>query len=67
MPWHRSGLQPRRRKLAVSIVGVMIEWCQKDTEALKATYQELQRHSAGRKARICGTVENLTDVGEAAG
>jgi hypothetical protein len=32
-------------------------WFPKDDQGLKAAYTEIQRHKAGRKARIGGTAE----------
>jgi hypothetical protein len=34
-------------------------WFAKDEQGLKAAYCEVQRHKAGRSARLAGTVERL--------
>jgi hypothetical protein len=34
-------------------------WFPKDEQGLKAAYTEVQRHKAGRKARIAGGVEKI--------
>lgn len=40
-----------------TVVAVEIWWFQKDLPKAKASYAELQRHKAGRKARLSGTYE----------
>lgn len=39
------------------VIGVEMWWFQKDLPKAKESYAELQKHKAGRKARINGTVE----------
>lgn len=39
------------------VIGVEMWWFQKDLPEAKESYAELQKHKAGRKARINGTVE----------
>jgi hypothetical protein len=39
------------------ITKVRMVWFPKDDQGLKAAYTEIQRHKAGRKARIGGTAE----------
>jgi hypothetical protein len=47
-------------KTGRSITGIRLSWSKKDKEALEQTYQELQRHRAGRKARMTRQVEAST-------
>jgi hypothetical protein len=42
-----------------SITKVRMIWFPKDEQGLKAAYTEVQRHKAGRKARIAGGVEKI--------
>ena len=42
------------------VTGVLIGWGAKDIEGRKAAYAELQRPRVGRKARITGTVEEMS-------
>ena len=41
------------------VVSFIMGWETKSEEQLKAAYQEMQRHSAGRKARTSGTTEHV--------
>lgn len=41
------------------VTAVTLGWAKKSPEELKEAYQELQRHSSGRKARINGSVTTL--------
>ena len=41
------------------VVSFIMGWETKSEEQLKAAYQEMQRHSAGRKARASGTTEHV--------
>jgi plasmid replication initiation protein len=41
------------------VVKLRLSWFPKDEQGLKAAYCEVQKHKAGRKARIGGTVERL--------
>jgi hypothetical protein len=43
-----------------AITKVRMIWFPKDEQGLKAAYTEVQRHKAGRKARIAGGVERIT-------
>jgi hypothetical protein len=52
-------------KTGRSITSIRLSWSKKDAEALERTYQELQRHRAGRKARMTRRVE--TSAGEDSG
>lgn len=47
-------------KTGRAVTGVRINWWQKSEDELKAAYSELQRSRVGRKARIDGTVEELS-------
>jgi hypothetical protein len=40
-----------------SITGYRLHWMKKDEEGMKRAYDELQRHKAGRRSRLAGTVE----------
>jgi hypothetical protein len=40
-----------------AVIGIKLSWFPKDLEGLQARFDELQRHKAGRKARISGKVE----------
>ena len=42
-----------------SITKVRMIWFPKDEQGLRAAYTEIQRHKAGRSARLAGTVERL--------
>src|SRR4051812_124092 len=44
---------------AVEEVKLRLIWFAKDEQGLKAAYCEVQRHKAGRSARLAGTVERL--------
>lgn len=46
-------------KIGRQHTGVSFAWCRKDEDELKAAFAELQKHKAGRKARITGTVERV--------
>jgi hypothetical protein len=41
------------------VVKLRLIWFAKDEQGLKAAYTEVQRHKAGRSARLAGTVERL--------
>jgi hypothetical protein len=41
------------------VVKLRLMWFAKDEQGLKAAYGEVQRHKAGRSARLAGTVERL--------
>lgn len=41
------------------VAGVHVGWWQKEDEELRETFTEIKRHSAGRKARLTGTVETI--------
>lgn len=41
------------------VSGVHVGWWQKEDEELRETFMEVARHSAGRKARLSGTVETI--------
>ena len=42
---------------------IRLSWFPKDEAGLKSAYAELQRHRAGRKARINGTAEDTLPPG----
>lgn len=42
------------------VTGVLVGWEAKDIDARKAAYTELQRSRVGRRARITGTVEDIS-------
>ncbi len=48
-------------KTGRKVKGVHVGWWQKDITELKACFAELQRHKSGRRARIEGKVEKITD------
>lgn len=48
-------------KIGRRVTGVVIGWQAKDLDGKRAAYAELQRSRIGRKARISGTVEALSD------
>jgi hypothetical protein len=50
------------QKSGRSVVGYRLSWFKKDEAGLKAAFTELQRHKAGRKARINGSVEEVADT-----
>jgi plasmid replication initiation protein len=49
------------QKTGRRVTGVLIGWGAKDIEGRKEAYAELQRPRVGRKARITGSVEELSD------
>lgn len=49
-----------------SVGKIKLRWFPKTEESLKAAHEELQRHKAGRKARITGTVEAVSGQQELA-
>ena len=53
--WSRSMPIRHGRK----VVKLRLIWFAKDEQGLKAAYCEVQRHKAGRSARLAGTVERL--------
>lgn len=54
---YRVSLEPV--KAGRTVVAVKLAWAKKSPDELMAVYQELQRHSSGRKARITGKVDGL--------
>jgi hypothetical protein len=48
-------------KTGRTVTGYRVHWVKKDEAGLKAAYAELQRHKAGRKARITGLAETIAD------
>jgi len=42
------------------VTGILVGWEAKDIDARKAAYTELQRSRVGRRARITGTVEDIS-------
>lgn len=47
-------------KLGRRVTGVLMGWGVKDIEGRKAVFEELRRPKVGRKARISGTVEEIS-------
>jgi hypothetical protein len=43
------------------VASIKVGWWQKDSEALRAASDELQRSKVGRRARLSGTVEHVAD------
>ncbi len=52
------------RKHGRKVASITVEWWQKELPDLKEAFDEVRRHSTGRKSRINGTVESLTDYME---
>src|SRR3954453_9957794 len=53
------------KKSGRAYVAFKLYWVRKDEAGLQAAYEELQRHRAGRKARIAGKAETIKqDVGK---
>jgi Initiator Rep protein, WH2/Initiator Replication protein, WH1 len=48
-------------KKGKKVVQIRIGWWAKDTDALQAASKEMQRSKVGRKARLSGMVEHVTD------
>jgi hypothetical protein len=48
------------KKQGKKVVRVTVLWMPKDSEALEAATAEMQRSRIGRRARISGTVQNVT-------
>lgn len=46
-------------KTGRAVTDIRLKWYKKEGDELRAAYEELRRHSAGRKARISGTVEDV--------
>lgn len=44
------------------VVGVRLSWWAKEEDELKAAHRELQSSKIGRRARLTGTVENITEM-----
>lgn len=44
------------------VTGVRVGWWQKQPHEMAAVIAELGRHSAGRRARLTGTVENVAEI-----
>ncbi|MEM9358779.1 MAG: replication initiation protein [Pseudomonadota bacterium] len=55
------GVQLVPLKTGRAVTGIRLHWHQKSEEELKAAYQELMRHRAGRQARIDGRAETIAD------
>lgn len=55
------GVQVEPRKTGRKVTHVRLFWHQKDVDALKEAYAELQRPRVGRKARLSGQVEAVID------
>jgi hypothetical protein len=45
-----------------SVTGYRLQWVKKDQEGLKRAYAELQKHKAGRRSRLMGTVDMTLPV-----
>ncbi|WP_299211985.1 replication initiation protein [uncultured Tateyamaria sp.] len=55
------GCQVQPVKAGRKVIGVRVYWHQKDVDALKAAYQELQRHKTGRRARLHEDAETVIE------
>lgn len=55
------GVQIMPTKTGRKVTGCLVGWWLKDEEELRNAFTELQRHRAGRKARIEGTVEDIME------
>jgi hypothetical protein len=58
-PFNLSALPIKQGK---KVTGVRLSWWKKDSAALAAAYEEINRPKAGRKARISGTVEHMVSA-----
>jgi Initiator Replication protein len=56
------GVMVRPVKTGRRMTGVKIAWWMKSYDELRRAFAEVRRHSAGRKARIAGTVPTLAEA-----
>jgi len=54
------GVKAIPKKTGRAVTAVEIAWWKKNEDELRSAYQELQRSRVGRRARIDGTVEEIT-------